>query len=288
MRAPAAPPMPDTVRLRFRLDRASRDIAVADLADAGLDAFEETPDGLVVYVPADAWADDTSPARAVVRDLVATGTPPPDEEPVADQNWNALWEASIDPVAVGAFVVAPTWAEAPPLDGRTLLRVDPKMAFGTGHHATTRLCLRLMEPHVPTGGRVLDVGTGTGLLAIAALARGAAWAVGVDIDPWSVENARETAALNGVSDRFEVRDGSADDVPERGFDLVLANIIRPVLQPMLPALVARAAPGAPLVLSGLLVTERERFLDALAAAGAALADEASEGDWWGCTARAAV
>ncbi len=274
--------MPDTVRLTFRLDRASRDIAVADFADAGLDAFEETDDGLVVYVPTDVWADDASPARAVARDLVATGTPTPDETVVAEQNWNALWEASIEPVAVGAFVVAPTWAEPPPLDGRTLLRVDPKMAFGTGHHATTRLCLRLMDAHIPVGGRVLDVGTGTGLLAIAALARGAASAVGMDIDPWSIENARETAALNDVSDRLDVRDGSADDVPETGFDLVLANIIRPVLQPMLPALVARAAPGAPIVLSGLLVTERNRFLDALTVAGAMLTDEASEGDWWGC------
>jgi len=274
--------MPDTVRLRFRLDRASRDIAVADFAEAGLDAFEETDDGLVVYVPADVWADDASPARGVARDLIATGTPPPDEEPVADQNWNALWEASIEPVAVGPFVVAPTWAEPANLGGRTLLRVDPKMAFGTGHHATTRLCLHLMTSRIPSGGRVLDVGTGTGLLAIAALARGAASAVGVDIDPWSVENARETAELNGVADRFEVRDGSADDVPETGFDLVLANIIRPVLQPMLPALVARAAPGAPIILSGLLVTERDRFVDALAGAGVRLIDEAAEGDWWGC------
>lgn len=274
--------MPDTVRLRFRLDRASREIAVADFAEAGLDAFEETDDGLVVYVPADIWADDASPARAVARDLVATGTPAPDEEPVADQNWNALWEASIEPVVVGDVVVAPTWAEPPDLGGRTLLRVDPKMAFGTGHHATTRLCLRLMDARIPQGGRVLDVGTGTGLLAIAALARGAASAVGVDIDPWSVENARETAALNGVADCFDVRDGSADDVPETDFDLVLANIIRPVLQPMLPALVARAAPGAPIILSGLLVTERDRFMDALTGAGVRLVDEAAEGDWWGC------
>ncbi len=273
--------MPDTVRLHFRLDRASRDLAVAEFADAGLDAFEETAGGLVVYVPADTWADEGSPARAVARELVTTGTPPPDEEPVADQNWNALWEASIEPVAVGAFVVAPTWAEPPPLGGRTLLRVDPKMAFGTGHHATTRICLRLMESRIPAGGRVLDVGTGTGLLAIAALARGAATAVGVDIDPWSVENARETAALNGVADRLDVRDGSADDVPETGFDLVLANIIRPVLQPMLPALAARAASGAALVVSGLLVRERDVFVDALAAAGLGLADEAAEGGWWG-------
>lgn len=273
--------MPATVRLTFRLPPDAREVAVALLADAGFDAFEEAPGALVAYAPADAWADPGSDARRAVDALVADGrADAPETEAVPDANWNALWEASIEPVEVGEFVLAPTWAEPPPLGGRTLLRVDPKMAFGTGHHATTRLCLRLLAGRIPAGGRVLDVGTGTGVLAIAALARGAASAVGVDIDPWSVENARDNAVLNSVAARLDVRDGSAADVPETGFDLVCANIIRPVLQPMLPDLAVRAAPGAPVVLSGLLVAERERFLEALDAARLSLVEEASEGDWW--------
>lgn len=276
--------MAQTVRLAFHLSPSTRDWVVAELADAGFDAFEETPGGLVAYVPEAEWK--AGPARAAVERLVSEGVADaPDETWMADQNWNAAWEATIQPLAVGPFVIAPTWAEPPPpMADLLLLRIDPKMAFGTGYHATTRISLRLLATRVPPNGRVLDVGTGTGVLAIAALKAGAAAAVGVDIDPWSVENARDNAVLNGVDDRLDVRDGSADDVPERGFDLVCCNIIRAVLMPMLPALAARRAPGAPLVLSGLLATERDRFAEALAAVGLTVAEEDAEGDWWGCVA----
>lgn len=281
-------PVPHTVRLTFRLASSDREIVVAELAEAGVDAFEETPDGLVAHVPEAEWRDGAADGgvREAVRRLVDAGwADAPAERRVEDQNWNAVWEATVQPMAVGPFVIAPTWAEPPPaMAGLTLLRIDPKMAFGTGYHATTRLSLRLLADRVPAGGRVLDVGTGTGVLALAALALGAASAVGVDIDPWSIENARDNAALNGVAERFSVRDGSAADVPETGFGLVCANILRPVLTPMLPHLDARRAPGAPVVLSGLLAGERDRFVDALAGAGLALDAEATEGDWWGCVA----
>lgn len=276
--------MPHTVRLTFALAPDAREIVVAELAEAGFDAFEEAPGALVAYVPEPTWA--AGPARAAVdRVRALVGAPPPEATRIEDQNWNAVWEATVRPMAVGPVVIAPTWAEPPEAwAGRPLLRIDPKMAFGTGYHATTRICLRLLDGRVPARGRVLDVGTGTGVLALAALRLGAASAVGVDIDPWSVENARDNAALNGLADRLDVRDGSADDVPERGFDLVCANIVRAVLVPMLPALAARRAPGAPVVVSGLLTGERDRFASALAAAGLALAAEEAEGEWWGCVA----
>ncbi len=277
-------PVSHTVRLTFRLAPSHREIVVADLAEAGVDAFEETPEGLVAHVPEADWTGGA--VRDAVDALVAAGfADAPAEARVEDQNWNAVWEATVQPMAVGPFVIAPTWAEpTPEMAGLTLLRIDPKMAFGTGYHATTRLSLRLLADRVPVGGRVLDVGTGTGVLALAALALGAESAVGVDIDPWSVENACDNAVLNGVADRFDVRDGSADDVLEVGFGLVCANILRPVLTPMLTHLDARRAPGAPIVLSGLLAAERDRFADALASAGLAIDTEAAEGDWWGCVA----
>ena len=272
--------MPDTVRLDLRLSADAREIVVAELSDLGFDAFEETASGLVAYAPAATWDDTT---REAVARLV--GPLAMEETLVADQNWNAAWEATIQPIAVGPFVIAPTWAEpGPEHDGRTRLRIDPKMSFGTGYHPTTRISLRLLADRVPAGGAVLDVGTGTGVLAIAALRMGAATAVGVDIDPWSVDNATENAELNGVTGRLDVRTGSTEEVPERDFDLVCCNIVRPHLQPMLPELIERRASGAPLVLSGLLAAERDVFVAALTANGLAVEAEETEGDWWGCVA----
>jgi ribosomal protein L11 methyltransferase len=147
-------------------------------------------------------------------------------------------------------------------------------------HESTRLVLRFLPALVRGGERVLDAGTGTGVLAIAALKLGADSAVGFDIDPWAQVNAVENALLNGVGDRFEVREGSLDTVPEDGFDLVLANINRNALLGMLPGLAAKLADGGRLVLAGLLQTDRETMREAIRDAGLALYDEAAEGEWW--------
>ena len=273
--------MPRTVRLTIPAPPDARDALVADLADWGFDAFEETDDALVAYAPAARWDGPTR--EALDRRLGGAGW---DEETVEDQDWNARWEASLRPVAAGPFVIAPSWAEVGPEHaGRMRLTIDPKMAFGTGYHESTRLVLRLLPDVVLPGARVLDVGTGTGVLTIAALALGARSAVGVDIDPWSVTNGTENATLNGVKDRFEVREGSLDVVPESAFDLVVANIIRSVLVPMLPDLVSKMAPRTPVVFAGLLGTERDAFLDAAGGAGLALEHEASENEWWACSLR---
>ena len=267
-----------TVRLSVPALPDLREALVARLADAGFDAFEDTPEALVAYAPVGA------PDRAAVADALALAGVHPltaDETTIAARNWNADWEATIQPTRVGPFVVAPTWADLPDdLAALTVLRIDPKMAFGTGYHESTRLALGLIAGRVPTGARVLDVGAGTGVLALAALKTGAASAVGVDIDPWSVVNARENAVLNGVADRFENRLGSIEEIPETGFDLVLANILRSILIPMMPALADRLAPGGRLVLAGILTAERDAILAATDAAGLDLDNEATENEWW--------
>ena len=279
--------MAHTIRLTLAAPPGDRELLVADLSEWGFDAFEETSDGLVAYAPAARW--DATTREAVDRLLGGAGWT---EEVVEDQDWNATWEASLQPVAAGPFVIAPSWTDAEagpggPHAGRTVLRSDPKMAFGTGYHESTRLVLRLLPDVVAPGTRVLDVGTGTGVLAIAALALGASSALGVDIDPWSVTNGTENAALNGVADRFEVREGSLNVVPESGFDVVLANIIRSVLVPMLPDLATKTAPGGAVVLAGLLTAERDGVLDAARGAGLELGAEQSENEWWACALRPA-
>ena len=269
--------MPDTLRLTLAAADHVRDALVAELADLGFDAFEDDGATLVAYAPASRWDGPTEEAVAGLADALDAG--PVETEVVADRDWNAQWEASLEPVRAGPFVVAPSWTTVPPeMDGQTVLRIDPKMAFGTGYHETTRIVLRLLSEAVLPGDRVLDVGTGTGVLAIAALRSGARSALGVDVDPWSVTNGHENAALNGVEDRFEVREGSLEVVPETGFDLVVANIIRSILAPMLPDLVARTNAGARVVLSGLLTSEREHVTGAMRELGTALSDEASENE----------
>jgi ribosomal protein L11 methyltransferase len=271
-----------TVALTVALPDAYHELLIAELADLGFDAFEQEDGAVVAHGPAAVW---TGVAREAVEEwLHVRGLPVAiTERTMLAVNWNARWEATVRPIPVGPFVVAPTWAEVPPEHaGKTLLLIDPKMSFGTGYHESTRLALRFLPGLVRGGERVLDAGTGTGILAIAALRLGAREALGFDIDPWSTENAAENAALNGVSDRFEVREGSVEVVAETGFDLVLANIHLEVLRELLPLLVEKLADGGRLVLAGLLEMQREPMVEAAEAAGLTLYDEATEGEWWAC------
>ena len=273
--------MPDTLRLTVPAPPDARDALVADLAEWGFDAFEETDAAVVAYAPAARWDDDAR--TAVERRAGGAGWT---AEVVADRDWNAAWEASLRPIAAGPFVIAPSWADVGPEHaGRRRLVIDPKMAFGTGYHESTRLVLQLLPNVVLPDARVLDVGTGTGVLSIAALKLGASTSVGVDVDPWSVTNGTENARLNGVEDAFEVREGSLGAVPETAFDLVLANIIRSVLVPMLPDLADKMASGAAVVFAGLLLTERDAFLEAAGGVGLRREHEASENEWWACSFR---
>ncbi len=271
-----------TVELRIPLSEELGELLVAELADAGFVAFAREGDELVAWGDRSIWTPDASSALS---EWLRARSPASVARVIdhADENWNAVWEASIEPVVAGPFVVLPSWAApAPEHAGLTVVRVDPKMSFGTGHHPSTRLAMDLLSRRVTAGATVLDVGTGTGVLAIAALHAGAARAIGCDIDTWSVPNARECAELNSLGGRFEVRLGNLDVVPEAGFDLVLANIIRSVLIPMLPALREKTVPGGSIVLAGLLATERDQVLRAAVSAGLTLLEEATEAEWWAC------
>ena len=262
-----------------------REWAVAELADWGFDGFVEDDAALRAYVAAPAF-DAALRARLDgwlrARDLpVAYGV-----REIPPTNWNAEFEASVPPIAVPPFLVRPSWREpGPEHAGLTDLVVDPKMSFGTGQHESTRIVLGMLPDLVRPGDRVLDAGTGTGILAIAALKLGAASALTFDVDEWAEDNARENFDRNGVGDRAEVRIGSVDAVSETGFDLVLANIHREVLLALLPELRGRLRPGGTLALAGLLRTDADTMREATAAAGFAPLEEATEGAWWAWAGR---
>ena len=193
--------------------------------------------------------------------------------PVPEQDWVRLTQSQFAPVEITPeFWIVPTWHE-PPAAARQIIRLDPGLAFGTGTHPTTRMCLRWIARHAPAGQRVLDYGCGSGILAIGAARFGAAHIDAVDIDPAAVQATQDNARANGV----QLNAGLPDQADGR-YDTVLANILATPLKMLAPLLCSRVAPAGSLVLAGIL----ERQADELKAAYAALAalEVADAEDGW--------
>lgn len=266
------------------------DVLTGLLTQIGFEGFWEEETTLRCYVREDRWspAMETEVARMVALAARSSteSTPTVQVRTVPDRNWNEEWEKTITPIRVtDHIVITPSWHTHVAGPGDLVLTIDPKMSFGTGYHETTRLVLRMLEEHLRPGMHVLDIGTGTGILAIAAVRLGASSAVGIDTDEWSYDNARENAAINGVSDRITIVHGELPGQPVETFDLVLANVQRDVLIDLLPHMVRRLAPAALLVLSGLLTADRTPMLDALRSARLTPVDELTEGEWIALAAR---
>ena len=196
---------------------------------------------------------------------------------VAARDWLAEWKQSWQPVAVGArFIIAPPWSAVAAAAGRIVIRIEPGMAFGTGTHETTRLCLAAIEKHFPAGS-FLDVGTGTGILAIAAAHLAPhARVLACDTDTEAVGIARENARLNGVAERIEFFVGSVTQTTPSA-DCVCANLTADVIVPLLPALVG--ATCGRLILSGILDTQADQVRAALGALGLNECETTTAGEW---------
>jgi ribosomal protein L11 methyltransferase len=170
-----------------------------------------------------------------------------------NRNWNEEWEQSINVIHVtDKIVIKPTFRNYNAQSGQIVLVIDPKMSFGTGEHQTTKLVLMLLENYTMPGARVLDVGSGSGILAIASIKLGARHATAVDIDEWCYDNAIENSKLNNVYDSIEVLQGEITDIKESGFDLILANIQKNILLEIAPEIYSRLKLGGTVILSGLL------------------------------------
>jgi ribosomal protein L11 methyltransferase len=272
------------VEISIAADADAREHLVALLADVGIEGFWEDDALLRCYLRGDRW----SPAfRTALEDLVTmayrgSGSTRPaiDVREVADRNWNAEWEKTIRPLRVTErMVIRPSWHEAAGGAGDCEIIIDPKMSFGTGYHESTRLSLRLLERHVCRNRPMLDVGTGTGILAIAAVKLGASEAVAVDVDHWSRENAVENAALNGVAGSVKVIPGDLSEAPHGPFATICANIQRDVLESLLPDLSGRLEARGVLLLAGLLREDDAPMRSAVGAAGLAVLEAISENEW---------
>ncbi|MFH2056112.1 MAG: 50S ribosomal protein L11 methyltransferase [bacterium] len=198
---------------------------------------------------------------------------------IADADWLGDYEAQFGSVQVDDIVIKPSWDESDYSDKLVIL-MDPKMAFGTGRHETTKLCMRQVREDIRPGDRLLDFGTGSGVLSILAAKLGAAECLGIDNDPLAVENSTENAELNDVGDKFSVRLGSIEQVDKLGYyDVVVSNLIYEGLLQFYDRLAAAAKPNSVIILSGILVSQEESFLGFLRRRGVERATVARMNEW---------
>lgn len=221
-----------------------------------------------------------------------TPVPTPTYKQIADQNWMEAWKQHYKPILIGQrLLILPAWLESPE-PKRIPIKIDPGMAFGTGTHPTTQLCLELMEIHFDQSQlvtrnsyHVIDVGCGSGILSIAALKLGASKVLGVDIDIESVKNSRENADTNGVGEELILGQGSVTEVLSGNFEfksapLVVANILAPIIIRLFDAgLADLIAPRGEIILSGILDHQAESVIAAGNAKGLKLNDKRQTGDW---------
>lgn len=217
-------------------------------------------------------------------DHPGAGMPAATVTTVKDEDWSSSWKAHFKPLRVGRrLLIEPTWEQAARQADDLVLRIDPGMAFGTGGHETTRLCLELLErimDDMPllVSPSVLDLGTGSGILAMAAVKLGAGTVCAVDIDPQAVEVARENLALNDLSDQVECGTAPLESL-QGPYDIILANILAEELVRMAPQLAARLSPDGRLVLSGILAEKEEFVRNGFAGHGLTYVETLRSGDW---------
>ena len=212
---------------------------------------------------------------------------------IADQNWMEAWKGHYKPILIGRhLVILPAWLDSPELD-RIAIKIDPGMAFGTGTHPTTQLCLELIEKSMQDlqglkglgGLNVIDVGCGSGILSIAALKLSAASALGVDIDPESIRNSRENADTNGIGEELILGIGSVNEILKGGFAfrsarLVVANILAPVIIRLFDSGLANLLDQeGVLILSGILREQAQGVMEAAQSKGLVLNEKRQMGDW---------
>lgn len=269
-------------------DPELRPLAAEALVGLGAGAVHETADALVTYLAAPADPDlFAEEAHTVVAGALPAGAAPEITWRWQDnEDWAFTWKQGLAPRVISPrLVVKPTWTEWDAAPGQVVLDVDPQMAFGTGEHATTRGCLRLLDRVVRDGDRVLDVGSGSAILAIAAVRLGAREAIAVEYDPDANINARENIEQNGTEGRVAIVEALAEPgmMAEMGrFDLVLANILSGVIRPLLPAFrdALGGDPEGRLIVSGILLTEHAGVLRDAEAAGFRMEMTDEEDEWW--------
>ena len=256
------------------------DVLAAMAGEAGFETFEETETGLKGYVQQSLF--DVSVLKTALEDFPFEDTTISyDIREAEDRDWNEQWEQEgFEPIVISDNLIIHDGRHLPDSTPDISIEIDAKLAFGTGTHETTRMiCSTLLE--LQPKGRVLDCGTGTGILSICALKLGAQEAVGYDIDEWSVDNARHNAVINQVDNRFTslLGDASILNKVEGSFDLVMANINRNILLNDMPQFVSKMNADATLILSGFYTDDCQTLIEKAQTLGLTLQQQKEDQQW---------
>lgn len=256
------------------------DVLAAMLGDCGFETFEYTGGGMTGYVQQQMFDEDAM--EEIIAGFPFDGVSVEyTVEEAEDKDWNEQWEnEGFAPVSVGGCIIH-DGRHLPTENSEVMVEIDAKLAFGTGNHETTRMIIDQLM-HTPLSGkRILDCGTGTGILGILAMKRGAKSVTAYDIDEWSADNARHNAVINGILDNYDVMlgDSSVLDGVNQAFDLIIANINRNILLADMPRWTALLSDNGQLLMSGFYHSDTAILKEKAAALGLAAADEVTDGEW---------
>lgn len=261
------------------LEQNAWDIAHIDLIDEELIAKDRKSSVIHIYI---SECDNAAEALEFLKERLNAEKIPFETGSVGveDADWNENWKKYFHTIEIGEkLAVVPSWEEYDNKDGRTVLNIDPGAAFGTGTHATTSLCLGILDEAVSPEIEVLDIGTGSGILAIASVLLGAEKAVGVDIDAQSVKTARENAEINGISDKTEFIVGDLADKVSGKYNIVCANIVADVIIRLLPDVGQFMTEDGMLIVSGIIDIRKEDVLAAAKKNGFKVEAESYRDNW---------
>lgn len=256
------------------------DVLAAMLGDCGFETFEYTDNGMTGYVQQQMFDEDAM--KEIIAEFPFDGVSVEyTVEEAEDKDWNEQWEnEGFAPVSVGGCIIH-DGRHLPPEDTEVMVEIDAKLAFGTGNHETTRMIIDQLMHTDLSGKRILDCGTGTGILGILAMKRGAKIVTAYDIDEWSADNARHNAVINGILDNYDVLlgDSSVLDGVNLVFDLIIANINRNILLADMPRWTALLSDDGQLLMSGFYHSDTAILKEKAATLGLVTADEVTDGEW---------
>lgn len=261
------------------LEQEAEKIAHINLIDEELIAKDRTVSVIHIYI---SECDNAAEALEFLKErLTAAGIEyKAGSDGVNDSDWNENWKKYFHATEIGKrLTIVPSWEEYDNRENRVLLHIDPGAAFGTGTHATTSLCLELLQDYIKDGSAMLDIGCGSGILAIASVLLGAEYAVGVDIDAQSVKTARENAEINGVSDRTEFIVGDLAEKVSGRFPVVCANIVADVVIRLLDGAEKYIADGGVLIVSGIIDIRENDVLEAAKRHGYEISQKRYRDNW---------
>ena len=270
--------MSDYLQYQFSVEPEQRDILLAFLSRLPFESFEETDEGLMAYAPVNAVSEET-----ISRDLEALGIAVSftmSARRIEAHNWNETWEANFQPIRIDDFCSVRAEFHPPAEGVQYEVIIQPRMAFGTGHHETTFMMIGMMSSLNLQGTKVLDYGCGTGILAILAGKMGAIEIDAVDIEEAAVENTITNADNNAVGG-IRVIHGTLSAVKGKGYDLILANINRNVILKSLSSLYEKLSPNGVILLSGILITDRAFVIKEAEKEGFSLREQVEKGEWCG-------